>query len=182
MHRYLTFVPSRLRRHIAPSSRRRDAKFVGQLCSGEARAWSQLVEHWSPHLYSYVSYNVATEADARLLLHAILSEVIQTLIGAWATDNLTTLIFSIAYKHLLRYRRQNPDLWSPRGRLVQNAGEVGNDQQSNFLQRLRQFTPEMQQILLLRYLCGVTVPELAQIVGQSEELLTKVLYRTRFHV
>ena len=164
---------------MTPRARRHDAKFVGQLCSGESRAWSQLVEHWSPHLYSYVSYNVATEADARVLLHAILSEVIQTLIGACAMDNLTTLIFSIAYKHVLRYRRQNPDLLSPRGRQVQGTGEIGNDQQSNFLQRLRQFTPEMQQILLLRYLCGVTVPELAQIVGQSEDLLTKVLYRSR---
>lgn len=162
-------------------SRRRDAKFVSQLCRGEAVAWSQLVDQWSPHLYSYISYNAASEADTRLLLHTILSEVIQTLITTRPIENLTTLIFSSAYKHVLRYRRQHPDLLSVHGRLPQDGGETGNDQQRNFLQHLRQFTPEMQQILLLRYHCGVTVPELAQIVGQSEELLTKVLYRTRFY-
>lgn len=166
---------------MVPMYRRHDAKFVGQLCRGESRAWSQLIDHWSPHLYSYVSYNAASEADTRALLRAILSEVIQTLIGARPIHNLTTLIFSIAYQHTLRYRRQNPELLPPRGRLVYGAGETSNDAQSNFLQRLHQFTPEMQQILLLRYLCGVTLPELAQIVGQSEELLTKVLYRTRVY-
>lgn len=180
MHRYFSFVPSRLRRQQLPMSRRHDPKFVSQLCRGESRAWSQLIDHWSPHLYSYVSYNAASETDARLLLHTILSEVIHTLIGARPLDNLTTLIFSIAYQHTLHYRRQNPGLLLPKLRPgQQNAGETNADAQSNFLQRLHQFTPEMQQLLLLRYLCGVTMPELAQIVGQSEELLTKVLYRSR---
>ena len=181
MHRYFNFVPARLRRQMLPSWRRHDPKFVGQLSRGESRAWSQLIDHWSPHLYSYVGYNTANEADARLLLHAILSEVIHTLIGGRSLDNLTTFIFSIAYHQTLQYRRQNPGLLLPKGRLGYGASETSNDAQNNFLQRLHQFTPEMQQILLLRYLCGVTVPELARIVGQSEELLTKVLYRSRVY-
>lgn len=160
-------------------SRRHDPKFVSQLCRGESRAWSQLIDHWCPHLYSYISYNTASESDARLLLHAILSELIHALIGARPMENLTTVIFSIAYQHTLRYRRQNPGLLLPKVRVGYGIDETDTDAQTNFLQRLHQFTPEMQQLLLLRYLCGVTVPELAQIVGQSEELLTKVLYRSR---
>jgi len=49
-----------------------------------------------------------------------------------------------------------------------------------FLQTLRQFTREAQQVLLLYYLFEVTLPEIAQIVGQPEETLVKVLQRFKY--
>lgn len=179
MHRYFTHVTGRLRSYL-PQGKRRDANFVRQLCDGEGDAWMQLLDHWSPHLYSYVSYNVVTEADVRRLMRLILSELIQTLIGGQAIENLTVVIFRIAYRHLLRYRRQAPDpfghpLWQRK-----QVAATGEALPNYFFQHLQQFSSEVQQLLLLRYVCGVTLPELAAIVGQPEELLTRLLYRTRF--
>jgi len=180
VHGYLAPVKGGLRSYL-PTGKSGDANFVRQLCDGEGDAWVQLLDYWTPHLYSYVSYNVVTEADVRRLMRLILSELIQTLIGEQAIENLTVVIFRIAYRHLLRYRRQAPDpfghpLWQRK-----QVAATGEALPNYFFQHLQQFSPEVQQLLLLRYVCGVTLPELAAIVGQPEELLTRLLYRTRFY-
>lgn len=180
MHRYFSQVPSRLRNHL-PLRKRREANFVKQLCNGEGSAWVQLLDHWSPYLYSYVSYNVTTEVDVRKLMRLILSELVQTLVSAEPIENLTVIIFAIAYQHILRYRRHAPDPFASNTWQHHQAGAAGDMLPHDFLQHLQQFSTEVQQLLLLRYLCGVTLPELAQIVGLPEDLLTRLLYRTRFY-
>jgi DNA-directed RNA polymerase specialized sigma24 family protein len=122
-----------------------------------------------------------TEADVRRLMRLILSDLIQTLIGEQPIEHLTVVIFRIAYRHLLRYRRQAPDPFSHPLWQRKQAAATGETLPNYFFQHLQQFSPEVQQLLLLRYLCGVTLPELAQIVGQPEELLTRLLSRTRFY-
>lgn len=180
MHRYLSQVPSRLRNRL-PLYQRREGTFVRQLCNGDGNAWVQLLDDWSPRLYSYVSYNVTNEADVRKLIRLILSELIQTMMSAQPVENLTVVIFALAYQQLLHYRRHAPDPFVESAWLRHQGGIAGDTLPPWFRQHLQQFSPEVQQLLLLRYLCGVTLPELAQIVGQSEELLTKILYRTRFY-
>ena len=84
---------------------RKETRWIQQLCAGEATAWAQLLDYWNPRLYSYVIYNGATEAEAERLIHAIFSEVVQTVVGSLPVANLTVLIFSIAYQQVLRYRK-----------------------------------------------------------------------------
>lgn len=56
-----------------------------------------------------------------------------------------------------------------------------DEHQRLFLQTFLQFPLEVRQVLLLYYLFEVTLPELAQIVGKSEEVLLKVLYRFKHY-
>ena len=180
MHRYFSQVASRLRNHL-PLRKRREVYFVKQLCNGEGSAWVQLLDHWSPSLYSYVSYNVTNEADVRKLMRLILSELVQTLVSAEPIENLTVVIFAIAYQHLLRYRRHAPDPFAGNAWQHPQTGTTGGILPHDFFQHLQQFSTEVQQLLLLRYLCGVTLPELARIVGLPEEVLSRILRRTRFY-
>lgn len=175
MHRQFKFGSSQVRRR-APVQQRKDTKFIGRLCTGDSTAWLQLVNHWSPRLYSYVIYNTESEIAARKVIHAILSEVVQTILSSPCSGNLTILIFSIAYRHVLYYCRQHPTPTPPKLRRSVDATAADSDPGTNFLAGFRQFSPETQQILLLRYLCGVTLPELAQVVGQSEERLARTLH------
>lgn len=180
MHRYFTHVSVRLRSYL-PLQKRRDTNFARQLCNGDGDAWVQLLDQWSPHLYSYISFNVVQEADVRRLMRLILAELIQTLVGEQPIENLTVVIFRIAYRQLLRYRRQAPDPFASPLWQRKQAAATGEPLPNYFFQHLQRFSPEVQQLLLLRYVCGVTLPELAEIVGQSEDLLTRLLYRTRFY-
>ena len=185
MHRYLSSIspstqcPKLLRKH-------RERKFIGHLCAGQPGAWVQLVERWSPSLYSYITYNVGNEDDTRKLMQLILSEVIHTVIDTPRIKSLTILIFSIAYRHILHYRWQHPVLVPAALRTApQMSSTTGEDVYAigvNFIRHFRQFPPETQQLLLLRYICGVTLAELSQIVGQSEDMLAQTLYQAKLYL
>lgn len=185
MHRYLSTIPSRAHRN-GLFHQRKERKLVGHLCAGQPGAWVQLVERWSPQLYSYITYNVGNEAETRRLMHLILSEVIHTVIATPRIKSLTILIFSIAYRHILHYRWQHPAPILPISQGTQQAisapiAETHNPG-VNFIRRFRQFSPETQQLLLLRYTCGVTLAELSQIIGQSEDMLTQTLHRAKLYL
>lgn len=177
MHRQLRFALSRTRPK-ASVSEKQEAKWVRQLCAGEPAAWAALVDHWSPRLYNYVLYNGASEAEAQQLLVAIFAAMAEAVVGSLRVANLTVLIFSIACQHMLRFRQQasypvlEPSLLS-----VQSEPTA-----VRFLNNLYHFTPEVQQVLLLHYLCGVSLAEISQIVGQREEILAKLLHRAKFHL
>lgn len=181
MHQYLTFLSSRLRRN-ASAYPAKDLKFIGRLCSGKPKAWGQLVDRWGPRLYSYLVYNTATEADAQDLMRFVLTEVVQATVGSLHSANLTILLFSIAYYHVSHYRQQNLGLIPRRQQSVKGANPFGHGQEPQFIHIFRQFPPEIQQILLLHYVCEVSLSELSQIVGQSEERLARTLYRVKFHL
>ncbi len=185
MHRYLsslTTTPS----HRAFFAKRKEQRFIGQLCAGQPQAWLQLLDRWSPRLYSYVVYNVGNENEARKLVHLILSDVIHTLIDAPKVPNLTILIFSIAYRRTLRYRQQNLPPRLPRRsedtQVDERDDQKKTEQEAYFIQRLHRFSLEAQQLLLLRYVCGVTLTELSQIIGQPKEVLAQTLYRAKLYL
>lgn len=185
MHRYLSSISS----HVQPSllfRKYHETKLVRQLSAGQPGAWVQLVERWSPHLYSYISYNVHNEDETRRLMHLILSEVIHTVIDTPQIRSLPVLIYSIAYRHILHYRWQQETREPAEHRSAQRSSagsaEGRQDHRVSFVQRFGQFSPKTQQLLLLRYVCGVSLPELSQIVGQSEDVLAQTFYRAKLYL
>jgi DNA-directed RNA polymerase specialized sigma24 family protein len=173
MHRQLPLASSRLPKTL-PVPRSKEAKWVRQLAAGESTAWLHLMEQWNSRLYTYVLYQGLTESETQLLLPVIFAEVVQSVVGKLRVTNLTVLIFSIASQQVLDHCRQRP-LAPPKAQAP--VSRLDDEHQRLFLQTLRQFTLEAQQVLLLYYLFDVTLPEIAQIVGQPEAILLKVLYR-----
>ncbi|MEZ4868022.1 MAG: hypothetical protein R3C14_42230 [Caldilineaceae bacterium] len=156
---------------------KKEAAYQKQLRKGDPTAWAQLVDQWSPRIYSYVSYNTTDDREAEALMQFILSEVVQTLLSTPRLDNLTTLLFTIAYKHVLLYRQQLSDYMLPRLLQPPHTLPAKNAREQKFTQALRQISLETQQLLLLRYLCDVPMPELSHIAGKSEDVLAHMLCR-----
>ncbi len=182
MHRYLSFTSSRAQ-CSAFLYRRKETKLVARLCSGQPAAWAQLVDRWSPRLYSYIFYNIGDEAEARKLMHSVLSEMIQIIIGSPRINNLSVLIFSIAHRHIMQHHYADHTIslrkqWATEHPTVNQPRDM-EQKQRTFFHRFHQFSPETQQILLLRYVCGVSLLELSQIVEQSEESLVQTIYRVK---
>jgi len=160
----------------------KEARWVRRLCASVSTAWAQLIAHWSPRLYSYVLYNVESEGDAQALVQVIFAEIVQAVVGSLRIANLTILLFSIARRHVLRYRaRQVPGFSPSHPHLLatDSTNATENQQSASFWACFQQFTPELQQVLLLHYLCGVSLPEISQIVGRREEELLRVLHRAQ---
>ena len=184
MHRYFPYTTSKVRCR-ALLGKRTDTKFIARLCSGQPTAWAQLVDRWSPRLYSYIFYNTGEETVARRLLHSVMAEVIHTVISRPRLNNLSVLIFSIAHRQILYYCRENRAVAKreivPIESVVRQNNATINAIDGYFFNRFRQFSLETKQILLLRYVCGVTLFELSQIVGQSEEHLLQTIERAKIY-
>ncbi len=174
MHRYFSRVPMHSRRNKLAPAHQAD-KRIDRLYNGEPAAWLRLVERWSPRLYSYIIYNVVSETEAQKLMYLIFAEAIQAIVGSLRVANLTILFFSIAHHHVLHQRSRHANSLPHQQHPTQPATAGGEAPPANFLYTFHQFAPEVQQVLLLRYLCGISLPEIAQIVGQPEALLTNTI-------
>lgn len=189
MHQQIAYVTARLRAS-ALVNRKKEARFIKRLCAGDAETWATLVEQWSPRLYSYFTYNMVSDAEAQRLVQHILSELVGELIGAAGFTNLAVLIYSIAYQHMLHFRRQRPKQsvgqsvgqWVGQQRQFEQPAEGNFRPRLHFLTNFRQLRDETQQILLLYHLCGMNVAEIAQIVDQSEERLAKTLRQAQCYL
>lgn len=174
MHQHFAYVTSHLRA-AAQMYRKKEARFIRQLCAGDPQAWATLVDQWTPRLYSYFLYNTGNELDAQRLTQHTLSELIGEMIGATGSTHLAVLIYSIAYQHALHYRRQRPKLHAVQQWLPEQPAEGNFRPRLHFLTNFRQLRDETQQALLLYHLCDMSVREIAQIVDQPEERLAKML-------
>lgn len=159
-------------------SRKQEARWVDQLRAGEPTAWRALVDHWSPRLYNYVLYSGVNEAAVQTVLTTIFSAIVEAVVGSLRIANLTVLIFAIARQHVLHFCQQEP--YRSLGPPLLPA--PSDEEATRFLTIFHHFTPEVQQILLLHYLCDVSLAEISQIVGQREEVLTKLLHRAQYYL
>lgn len=142
----------------------KETEWMHQLSAGEPTAWARLLDEWSPRLYHYITANGISEAEAQALLTPIFSAVVQKVVGGQPVANLTVLIFSIVYPQMLRYCRQQT--LASQQALSSPAVVAVDAETAQLRQTLQEFSPEVQQIALLHYLCEVNMAEISQIISQ----------------
>ncbi|MEZ4676865.1 MAG: sigma-70 family RNA polymerase sigma factor [Caldilineaceae bacterium] len=140
-------------------------------------AWQQLIEFWSPRLYSYVVYSTHSEVDAQHLLQQAFATVVQSLVESTHVCDLTVIVVSALYRTVARYQQEfgAPSLDAEYLRALVNPG------QPRFIDALKQLAPQVRQLLLLRYCVGLTVTELAPITGCSASALSALFRAATQH-
>ncbi|MCB0107691.1 MAG: RNA polymerase sigma factor [Caldilineaceae bacterium] len=157
-----------------------EREFLLRLQSGDPEAWEQLMDEWSTKLYNYMLYNTRTEEDAKDVLSDTLLGVVQSIKNFDGNANLSTFIYSIAYRKVADYWRRSKQTVE----LPVWLSTAGPSSLSIELQEALAELPEQaQHALLLRYYAGLSVAEIAEVLGRSykatESLLSRV--RQQFH-
>ncbi|MEZ4622062.1 MAG: RNA polymerase sigma factor [Caldilineaceae bacterium] len=155
------------------------AKFLRRLQDGDGDAWEQLMDEWSTKLYNYMLYNTRTADDAQDVLSETLLGVVQSIKNFDGNVNLSTFIYSIAYRKVADYWRRSKQTVE----LPVTLSTAGPDSMGLELQEALAEFELAQQALLLRYHAGLSVSEIAEVLGRSykatESLLSRV--RRQFH-
>jgi RNA polymerase sigma-70 factor (ECF subfamily) len=158
----------------------RDREFLLRLQEGNAQAWEQFMDEWNVKLYNYMLYNTPTEDDAQDVLSETLIGFVQSIKNFDGNVNLSTFIYSIAYRKVADYwRRSKPTVELSESLSVAGPTSLGLEVQEALAE-----LPELaQHALLLRYHAGLSVAEIAEVLGRSykatESLLSRV--RQQFH-
>lgn len=154
-----------------------EVRLLERLQRRDPNAWTLLIDTWSTRLYSYLLYNTHCDSDAQALLQEIFAIIMQIILQTTTyIHNLSVLIATTAYQAVVRYHQQRGR--PPLDRLTYLAQSTDPEQAQRFIRRFIRLTPELQQILLLRYHSDLTLTELAQVFGKSilelQNLLTRM--------
>jgi RNA polymerase sigma-70 factor, ECF subfamily len=148
--------------------------YLRRLQAGDAVAWEQFVREWSPHLYRYLATNLRCVAATDEVVSTTLRMIVQAIhqVDRWMT--LDTFVYRIAYRQVAAYGRRQ-------GRAQVPWRYVLRDSQSSdgVDQALLALPAQLQQLLLLRYAVGLSVAEIAQVVGRSVPATEALLNQAR---
>ncbi len=165
----------------APSRATSDERaLLLRMQAGEERAWEEFMDQWNKKLYSYMLYNMPTEDDAKDVLSETMTAFVHAIKTFDGNVNLSTFIYSIAYRKVADFwRRSKSTVILPETLSIAGPTTLGVEVE----EALATLSDIAQHALLLRYQAGLSVAEVAEVLGRSykatESLLSRV--RQQFH-
>lgn len=170
------------------SERRDDAdllRLIRKAQQYDSQALSALCELFFEDVYSYFYYRARDSADAQDLTNDVFLRLVESIRSFEpARGPFRTWIFSIAHHRLVDYRRRRV-VWDhePLVEELVNSHDRPTAQAEAHLtrERLRQalddLTDEQQQVILLKFIEGLSNAEVAQILRKSEGAINSLQYR-----
>lgn len=158
-----------------------EEQFLLGLAEGNQDAWQALLEMWSPRLYPFLLYSTHCAADAEELLQQTFCTVVQMVMQQTfcpqSAVELKVLIASTLYRCVTTYHKENgtPPLRGPFSR------ELSLSLQKKFFSALEQLALPVRQLLLMRYLIGISISELAAITGYSVANIRLIIRMASLH-
>ena len=152
------------------------ADYLERLQTGDKAAWEQFLAKWNPLLYSYVSYNLRGADEADDIVGETLLALVQAIRSFDGNVNLSTFIYSIAYRKVADYwRARQVTVELPEWLSTTGPSDVSIE----LYEALAGLPEQAQQVLLLRYHVGLSVAEIAVILGRSYKATESLLSRVR---
>jgi RNA polymerase sigma-70 factor, ECF subfamily len=152
------------------------ADYLERLQAGDKAAWEQFLAKWNPLLYSYVSYNLRGADEADDIVGETLLALVPAIRNFDGNVSLSTFVYSIAYRKVVDYWRARQVTFE----LPEWLSTAGpSDISIELYEALAKLPEPGQQVLLLRYHAGLSVAEIADILGRSYKATESLLSRVR---
>jgi RNA polymerase sigma-70 factor, ECF subfamily len=171
----------------APSDERGDVELLAAAAAGQPAAIRRLLDEVAPVVYGFVFARVGGDrAAAEDLLQETLLEAVRSAAGYRGEAALSTWMCAIARRRLSRHyeaeRRAN--LARAGLRLVTETDEQVTaaeavEQRDRVVRALGRLSALHRQVLVLKYLDGMAVEEIATVVGRTRVQVQSLLQRAR---
>jgi RNA polymerase sigma-70 factor (ECF subfamily) len=146
-----------------------------RLRSRDNDAWAELIAESQARLYNYLVYNVPSPDDAKDLLSEIYIAALHAISSLDSSEALIRWLYSIARHKIADYWRQN----RPVSELPDTLEASTDGISIEFREALGKLPEQSRQALLLRYREGLSVDEVAHILGRSYKATESLLSRGR---
>lgn len=155
-----------------------DPEFLRGLQAGDERAWEKLLADWQGPLYQHLCYSLPSPEIAA----DVLQDTMEALVGALQRFDgkvaISTFIYSIASRKVADYFRKRKITGEIPETLSSERLNISSDS-IVFRDVLNELQPQYREALLLRYQMGLSVSELAQVLGRSYKATESLLSRSR---
>ena len=160
-----------------PTQAERDnyAAYLRRLQTGDNAAWELFVSEWSPYLYNYVSANLRGSDEVQDVLGDILLGVVEGIRSFDGNAALSTFVYSIAYRKVVDYWRRTRTTFE----LPEELSTEDPSRSYEIYEILEGLPEPAKQALILRYYVGLSVSEVASVLGRSYKATESLLSRVR---
>ncbi len=140
----------------------------------------EIFDRYAPQIYRYLYHRLGNQA----LAEDLTSEVFVRFLRARVTpDNLAAYLYRTAHNLVVDYVRRNPaflepldeQLASDRGDPVQHA-EI-QAERAHLRRAILRLSPDQQQVIVLRYLEGLSHTEIGRILDKPEGAVKALQHR-----
>jgi RNA polymerase sigma-70 factor (ECF subfamily) len=152
-------APERVQTRTRPQ--RDEAATVRRVQLGSANAFDELVRSWGPDLYRYLLFRLRNESDARDALQETITDAWKGFSKLRDPENCWPWLVTIAKRKAIAIARKRPKLVDVDLDFFPGADETALEVW-DAIARLR---PIHREILVLRYLLGLSEKEAAQVLG-----------------
>jgi RNA polymerase sigma-70 factor (ECF subfamily) len=159
---------------------------VGRAQEGERKAFGQLYDQLAPKVYGYFYYQLGGDAGvAETLTENVFAEVLARLSHYSVSQRgFVVWVLWIARNRLGAYldSRRGRDLISTYNSTAWQEQGHGSDfnrplTQSEVIYALAHLTEDEREVIVLRFLYGVSVRDVAHVLGNGEDLIKQVQAR-----
>ena len=166
-------------------SRQLDEKLLKKVISGDTRAYGVLYEHYLDEIYRYVYFRVAKNSlEAEDLTQVVFFKAWNVIMQN-RTDNYNfrALIYKIARNLTIdHWRTLKTELLldeqlteSDTSKLEQQI--ILNEKSDELVQVIRELEPKLQEVVICRFINGLSHAETARSLGRTEGYVRVLQYR-----
>jgi RNA polymerase sigma factor (sigma-70 family) len=165
-----------------PSTEIPDALLVIRCQLGEQQAWVELVERWQPRLWSFIARMTTDQAVAEDVLQEVWLSTVRSIIRLRDPQQWPSWVFGIARKRIAdRFREQY------RHGEMERLDEIATDdagiesiERAEIVEAgLERLAPMDREVVVLHYLEGLSLAEVAAICGVPVGTTKSRLHRAR---
>jgi RNA polymerase sigma-70 factor, ECF subfamily len=165
-----------------------DAEIIAKVLGGDTDLFGVLVERYSNEFARYAKYMTGSEDDAADAIQDSLVRAYRSLRRCHDRMNFKGWLFRIVSNqcktHLTRRRRRSTEPLSDEAISVPSAADPVGDAETADVRRkvheaLQQLPTEQREVLVLKYVEGLSLPEMAEILSAGVSALKMRLLRAR---
>lgn len=175
---------------INQEQRKKDFLLVEGILGGEERALSEFYRFFAPRVLNYIKGRIENRADGEEVLQDTLLATIEALRDYSGRSNLTTFVYAIAAHKVVDYYRKKkikqvlfsrlPELGELVGTLLGPEEEFDEEILREKIElTLARLKPSYGVVLVLKYVDGLSVMEIAGRLLQSVKAIESRLFRAK---
>lgn len=165
-----------------------DQSTLAQAVDGDREAFGALYERYVNQIYSYIYYRTGNAHDAEDLTERVFMRALRH-IGKYSDRGLpfTSWLYRIAHNLVANWHRDNSrrkeipldDLTAGVAHGEHPESSVmRSEEQATLLGHIRRLPPDRQQLLILKFVEGLSNAEIGQIMGKTEGAIKSLYHRT----
>lgn len=157
--------------------RRNNDDFLQRLQNGDQMAWQQLVDEWGERLHKYLQAKLPSREDAEDVLNETLIGAVNGLKNFDGAVAISTFIYTIANRRVADFYRKRKEVSELSEQVP--AGASPSSEGIEFQESLAKLPEKSREVLILRYHVGLSVSEVAEVMGRSYKGTESLLSRAR---